>query len=271
MDITFRHLWQAEKYHNNSGVQKEAAQHLLDQLNLKGNEAILDIGCGDGKTTLEIADRAERGLVYGTDLSEEMIDFAQKTFQPKKDNLIFLVQDAEKIEFSREFDLIFSSFALQWVPRVEAFFETSHQHLKPKGRLACTIPLGISDELEEALAFLLRQKEWSPYFQDFELNYFLRNAKIYEQLLTDYEFSPVHFEVIDQLWMFPSRKDFEMYTLMWLPHLAPLPDHIKEKFFSQLIDRYVKLTPLTSEGKVRFLFPRVDFIAHKGCPKSSWT
>ena len=263
MGTALSHVWQAEKYHNHSGVQKEAAHHLLDQLNLIGNEVVLDIGCGDGKITLEIAERVRKGLVYGTDLSKEMIDFAQKTFESKKDNLIFFVQNAEKIEFPRKFDLIFSSFALQWVPGIDAFFEGAYQHLKSEGCLACTIPLGISDELEEALAFLLCQKEWSHFFQNFELNYFLRNGKIYKQLLTDHEFFPTYFEVVDQFWIFPSRKDFEMYTLMWLPHLAPLPEQLRKSFFDQLIDKYMKLTSLESGGKVRFSFPRVDFIAHK--------
>jgi len=61
MDLKTQHEWQAEKYHLNSGVQQEAAMHLLNLLTLNGKEEILDVGCGDGKITAKISNLLTTG------------------------------------------------------------------------------------------------------------------------------------------------------------------------------------------------------------------
>jgi trans-aconitate 2-methyltransferase len=76
--------WNAADYAANSVVQQTWARELIAKLNLRGDEHILDVGCGDGKVTAEIARTVPRGLVTGIDASPEMIAFcAQKTFPPK--------------------------------------------------------------------------------------------------------------------------------------------------------------------------------------------
>lgn len=129
--------------------------------------------------------------------------------------------------------------------------------------MACTIPLGISDALESALAFLINQSQWNDYFKDFELNYYLRDENIYSRLLSDNNFVPIYFRVVEQEWIFPSRKYFELYTLMWLPHLNALPEHLQDVFFNQLIDTYIEINPTFENGTLSFRFPRLDFIAIK--------
>jgi trans-aconitate methyltransferase len=47
--------WNAEDYHKNSANQQRCAREVIAKLELKGDEKILDIGCGDGKITAEIA------------------------------------------------------------------------------------------------------------------------------------------------------------------------------------------------------------------------
>ena len=263
METKIRHTWQAEKYHENSGVQKEAAMHLLQLLQLSGKENILDVGCGDGKITAGIAQSLTEGSICGTDISEEMIEFASNKFLPSETKLNFMLQGAEEINHSNQFDIIFSSFVLQWVFNIESFFKTAHQNLKHSGRLACTIPLGISDDLEKALAFLINQPQWNSFFKSFELNYYLRDENIYDRLLSNNNFFPIHFEVVEQEWIFSSRKGFELYTLMWLPHLDVIPEHLQDSFFNQLIDKYLEFNPVFENGSVSFRFPRIDFIAKK--------
>ena len=56
------------------------AQEVLALLDLKGSERILDVGCGEGKITAEIASRVPRGSVVGVDPSRDMIGFAKRHF-----------------------------------------------------------------------------------------------------------------------------------------------------------------------------------------------
>ncbi len=264
MSLKAKHEWEAEKYHLNSGVQREAATHLLKLLQLSGNEKILDVGCGDGKITAAIAAELTNGQIIGSDVSPEMIQFANEKFLPSaKKNLSFVLLDAQDINYVDSFDLVFSSFALQWVLNIELVAKKIHASLRQNGRIGFTIPLSISDELEESLAFLLKKPQWAPYFEGFQLNYFLRDENYYSHLLSKFGFKKTHFEVVEQKWIFPSRGDFEQYTLNWLPHLNALPEHLHEQFFYQLMDRYVELTPVSKSGSLDFVFDRIDIIAQK--------
>ena len=90
--------WNAAAYAANSAVQQSWARELITKLKLRGDEHILDVGCGDGKVTAELARAVPRGVVVGMDASGEMISFAQKTFPAKKNsNLKFQTGDARKI------------------------------------------------------------------------------------------------------------------------------------------------------------------------------
>ena len=72
--------WDATDYQKNSEVQLTWGKELIAKLDLHGNEHILDIGCGDGKVTAEIAAHVPDGKVVGIDSSSDMIDLACTTF-----------------------------------------------------------------------------------------------------------------------------------------------------------------------------------------------
>src|SRR5262249_2890950 len=91
-----------------STLQQRLARKMLMSVPLKGTEQILDVGCGDGKITAEIAAQVLQGSVLGVDLSRNMIDFASKNFtQPK---LRFEVGDVCELPYREEFDLVVSFF-----------------------------------------------------------------------------------------------------------------------------------------------------------------
>jgi trans-aconitate methyltransferase len=93
--------WNAADYAANSAAQQIWARELIAQLHLRGDERILDVGCGDGKVTAELARAVPKGLAAGIDASPEMIRFARKTFPPgKHPNLGFQVMDAREISFA---------------------------------------------------------------------------------------------------------------------------------------------------------------------------
>src|SRR5437867_10901039 len=74
--------WDAAEYSRRSSLQEAMAQEVLALLDLKGSERILDVGCGDGKITAQIAARASNGSVVGVDPSRDMSSFAQGDFGP---------------------------------------------------------------------------------------------------------------------------------------------------------------------------------------------
>ena len=151
--------WNAADYAANSVVQQTWARELIAKLKLRGHEHVLDVGCGDGKVTAEIARTLAGGSVTGVDASAEMITFARRTFPLKKNpNLNFQICDARKIESlagrvvpcaphpaqrtarpvraAGTFDLVFSNAALHWVDDHQAFLRGAAACLRPGGRSA---------------------------------------------------------------------------------------------------------------------------------------
>lgn len=98
-----------EKYKKASKHQKEWGNTLIANLNLTGNEAILDLGCGDGVLTEKLSLLVPNGYVLGIDASLGMIETAKKC---KHNNLSFKHMDINSMDFNNEFDVIFSNAAL---------------------------------------------------------------------------------------------------------------------------------------------------------------
>lgn len=259
-----KHLWQAEEYRNHSSVQYNAAMELLQKVSFKEGDQVLDIGCGDGKITALIANHLKMGSILGIDISQEMIDFAKQSF-PKNGNpnLEFSIQDAEKLDYFEQFDIIVSSFAIQWVKNQRAFLQGAYRSLKPSGYLAVTIPLGISDPLEQAIETVKAQPEWAPYFQKFNKQWNFITSDEFTGLLATNGFQVSSCEIIDQNIMFPSLERFKKYVLQWFPYLGPLPENLRDPFFREIVDQYLEMEPILEDGRVRFNFSRMDIIAHK--------
>jgi trans-aconitate methyltransferase len=259
-----RSLWTPEEYHQNSSVQHVAATQALDFLELKGTERIIDIGCGDGRLTASIAERVRDGSVLGVDISPEMIGFAQtkflKNFHP---NLEFLCGDAQYLDYTEEFDIIFSSFAFQWFVDKNSFFQRAYKSLKPSGQLVMTVPLGISTALEASIDTIVSRSEWIEYFRGFAPGWhFIDQDKLME-LIYAHRLTPVRFSTVIQETRFPSRNAFEQYVSQWFRYLNPLPTPLRQLFFKQVIDKYLELAPLVCGEQVRFTFSRVDIAATK--------
>ena len=102
--------WNAQDYERNSQAQQKWGQEVITKLNLKGTENILDLGCGDGKITVEIAELVSHGSVIGVDNSSQMIALAYKKYsQNQYPNLSFQVMDASAL-----YALILSFNLLHW-------------------------------------------------------------------------------------------------------------------------------------------------------------
>jgi len=120
--------WDAELYDAKHAFVWEKAKGLVELLAAKPGERILDLGCGTGSLTAEIA--ASGAEVVGVDRSPEMILEAGKKFP----ELRFDVCDARALPFSREFDAVFSNAALHWIPEAEGVVEGVARALRPGGR-----------------------------------------------------------------------------------------------------------------------------------------
>ena len=128
--------WDPADYGKHSKIQYRWAQELMAGLQLHGHEAVLDIGCGEGKVSKGIADRLPHGYVIGIDRSEDMIQFARARYsQQVFQNLIFRKMDVRKLDFESQFDVAFSNAALHWIVDHLSFLHKLAKALKGHGRI----------------------------------------------------------------------------------------------------------------------------------------
>src|SRR5919197_6267734 len=96
------HHWKPAEYARHSAAQLAWARELIARLKLRGDETLLDIGCGDGKVTAEIAAALPRGGAVGLDSSRDMVEFARAHYPPARfPNLEWVCMDARRIELER--------------------------------------------------------------------------------------------------------------------------------------------------------------------------
>jgi trans-aconitate methyltransferase len=130
--------WNAQDYAQNSQAQQQWAKELIAQLQLCGHENVLDLGCGDGKVTAEIARIVDHGTVVGIDNSEAMIALAKRRYpEQQHPNLSFRVMDTGNLSFTECFDVVFSNAALHWVKRHQPVIDGLYRSLKSNG---ATVP-----------------------------------------------------------------------------------------------------------------------------------
>jgi trans-aconitate methyltransferase len=120
--------WDAKLYDDKHSFVWEKGKGVVELLAPRPGERILDLGCGTGHLTAEIA--AAGALTVGIDQSSEMIAQARRQFP----NLRFEVCDAREIPFTNEFDAVFSNAALHWIPEAEKVIRGVARALKPNGR-----------------------------------------------------------------------------------------------------------------------------------------
>ncbi len=264
-EIKKSHKWTAEDYNTYSAIQYAAAIELLERFSFTGEESVLDIGCGDGKITAKLSSLASKGQVAGMDISPEMVAFANKYFPSKKwANLTFIEADANELSYSEEFDVIFSSFALQWLNDHENFLGRAFDALKKDGFWLFTIPLGISQELEDSLEELISQKKWCSYFSEsnFQLTAMPTEGE-WRKGLSKVPIELTQCEKVDQSTNFPSYSSLKEYIKQWLPHPYALPSDLRPQFYEELFSLHSRWMNLTKESEVCFTFPRLDIIGRK--------
>jgi SAM-dependent methyltransferase len=99
-------------------------------------DAVLDIGCGTGTTSMALADAVgSTGRVFGVDVSQPMLTLARSR-GAGRDNLVFELADASVQAFAPEYDLLFSRFGVMFFDDPIGAFANLHRAVKPGGRLA---------------------------------------------------------------------------------------------------------------------------------------
>jgi trans-aconitate 2-methyltransferase len=124
--------WDAATYDRVADPQEEWGREVLERLELRGDERVLDAGCGSGRVTKLLAERVPRGHVIGVDASPSMIERAREVLGPDAE---LIVSDLLELELSEPVDAVFSNATFHWILNHQRLFARVYSWLSPGGVL----------------------------------------------------------------------------------------------------------------------------------------
>jgi trans-aconitate methyltransferase len=266
VNVAKNYCWNAEEYAMNSSNQYKWATELIPKLELKGNESLLDIGCGDGKVSALLASYLPNGQVVGVDSSEEMIICARKNFPHcHYPNLTFLRMDARELTFREQFDVVFSNATLHWIIDHQAVLEGVYASLDKGGRFLFQMAgKGNADDVIAVLEELISEEDCKPYFKNFTFPYGFYGPEEYLPWLKDAGFKAERIELYPKVMELQGKEGLIGWIRsVWLPFTERVPENLRDSFITEIADRYLAAFPMDDSGVVRVKVKRLEVQARK--------
>jgi len=232
--------WDAETYDAVSDPQFEWGVEVLERLELRGDEAVLDAGCGSGRVTAELAKKLPNGRLLAVDGSEAMIEKARERLG---DGISYLVDDLSELEVGEPVDVIFSTATFHWILDHDRLFERLRVALAPGGRLIAQCGgHGNVVEHAKAIATVMAQPEFAGHFEGMVQMWNFARPEETEQRLRGAGFSTA------RCWLEPKpvtpAEPLEFISTVTLgPHLDRLPAYLRRPFAEAVLEQ--AKTPLT--------------------------
>jgi trans-aconitate 2-methyltransferase len=241
--------WDANDYHRSASAQTGWGREVHDRLGLCGDERVIDLGCGDGRLTAELAARVPRGSVTGLDADADMIRFARKNHA--RENVSYVLGDARRFELGRRVDLVVSTATLHWVREQVEVLASCRTHLAPGGRIHfqmggrgnCAGILAVAEEIAS-------DPRWATFLQPFASPWQFQGPEEYRPLLPRCGFRPLRAELLARDMVHDHAEGLRAWMrTTWMPVLARVPERLRASLVEAIASRYLALRPPDADGR----------------------
>lgn len=261
--------WNPQDYAQHSRTQELWARELLTQIALQPNDVVLDVGCGDGRTTAAIAASVPKGRAVGVDLSANMVAHARAQHcREAAGNLTFLQADAAALPFDAEFSVVFSNATLHWVRDQRAAVHGIARALRPGGRVIAQMG-GRGNVADVITAFerVVSKPHWRSIFTAPASQYHFNAPTDYEKWLSESQL------VIEECRLIPKdmvHNDIDTFIgwlrTAWHPYTAGVPLEVRDRFLDETAQQYLSAHPVDPDGRVHVATMRLQVRAQKPRP-----
>lgn len=250
--------WNSNQYTKFENERTQPSVDLIRRISISPR-TILDIGCGPGNSTNQLARFFPEADILGIDSSDNMLEKAARTYPEFKFAKCFVPDGLEALG---KFDLLFSNACLHWIPDHEKLFPKLMEKLNIGGMLAVQMPLVQDAMFYKMLNSLTGSGKWEKLSSIHNFHNLSPNetydilAKVSPKVTmwetTYYHIVPSHSSVI------------EWYKGSGLrPYLEALEPAEKTEFLSDLLEMIEKNYPVQSDDSVILKMPRLFFTAVK--------
>lgn len=233
--------WDSAAYHRLSDPQFGWALKVvkrLESLRLRGDEHILDAGCGTGRVTAEVLRRFPNCHVIAVDASENMVREARFTLQEFGGRARVEQYDLLELPYRDAFDVVFSTAVFHWIKDHPQLFATLFRVLRRGGILVAQCGGGPNlQRVRDRVQQLLETPKFREYFRNWQRVWEYPGPELtrdrlqqagFEDVSSWLEAAPVPFSEPEQY------RDF-LTTMILHPYLERLPAELHSEFQDELV------------------------------------
>ena len=240
--MTHARDWDARAYVRTAAPIEAWGQKLMDRLELRGDEIVLDAGCGTGGVTEELVARVPEGRVIGVDGSPSMIERARERLGDRAD---LLVADLLDLELDEPVDVVFSSATFHWIPEHDRLFARLLAALRPGGRLLAQCGgAGNIAAVRAALDVVATENPYAPHLAGWPGPWNFAGPEATVARLEHAGFVDAHAGLHDEPVQPGDPREF-LATVILGAHLDRLPDDLRAPFVDRVLAELAE--PLTVE------------------------
>jgi trans-aconitate 2-methyltransferase len=224
--------WDGKSYDRISGPMEALGREVLARLELRGDEVVLDAGCGSGRITQALIERVPRGKVIAVDTSASMVDAARQRLGPQAD---IRRQDLLELKLDEPVDAVLSTATFHWIADHERLFARLHGALRPGGRLVAQCGgEGNITELRGRANAILARAPYAEHFTDWRPPWNYAAPEPTRERLLGAGFASA------ECWLAPAPQEPEhprefLSTIVLGPHVQHLPEELRDPFMDAVL------------------------------------
>lgn len=231
--------WNAEVYERIGTPMRGWAQAVIEDLGLRGDEIVLDAGCGSGSVTLDLLEKLPRGKIYAVDNSPDMIEKISATIRERDITQIVPIRASlTDFELPEQVDCVFSNAVLHWIPDDDSLFRCLFHAAGPGAHFRAQCGGVGNIDLLMAATHAVEKRE--PFSRHLDGAAEFRKYRAPDQALAAMEragWSEVRATLFEAPVRFDSHEDATLYlrTIILQQHVAALPDDLGDAFLKAVI------------------------------------
>ena len=237
--------WNAEVYHRISRPQQSWGPKVIGRLQLRGDETVLDAGCGSGRLTAELLELLPNGKVIALDRSQNMLDEARAFLDPRFPGQVTYIQAdlgaLDPAAIPGPIDAMLSTATFHWVRDHERLFAGLAAPLKPGGQFVAQCGGGPNiKRLVDRADTLIAEEPCAPFFARFTSPFNFAGPEITAERLPRAGFTGIDAWLEDAPVILESELVYREFltNIVFHPYLEVLPDPtLRDAFIERLVEQ----------------------------------
>jgi trans-aconitate 2-methyltransferase len=235
--------WDAATYDRVSDPQVEWARVVLDRMDLRGDETVLDAGCGSGRVTRLLLERLPAGRVVAVDAAPSMVEQARAAL-PADRVKVLAPTDLTELVLDEPVDAAFSNAVFHWIGDHDALFGRLRAAIRPGGQLVAQCGgAGNVARFHEAATAVADEAPFAEHLHGWRGPWNFAGAEVTRERLQRAGFESV--ETWLEPWpVVPPEPRAYMRTVCLGHHLEQLPEALRDPFVDGVAERFGESTEL---------------------------